>query len=191
MEPLLLLVFAFIAGFVAHSRGRSALGWAVLGFLFPCLAIILLLVLPDLNLEEERREKLKRENQRLSEQLKKERQVADARHAQTVSRLGAHDAVLGVDTSGEDPRALAPEDDDEAPPSLPAMRATAEELRAKRWHYALDEESGTEGPVPFDELRGMWARGVLGADALVWTKGMGDWTTIADHGALRDELDRG
>ena len=190
MEPLVLLVFAFITGLIAHSRGRSAIGWAILGFLFQCFAIILLLVLPDLNLEEERREELKRENRRLSEQLKKERQVADARHAQTVSRLGAHDAVLGVDTSDEDPRAIAAEDG-EAPPNLPATRAAAEELRGKRWHYALDEESGTEGPVPFEELRDMWVRGVLADDALVWTKGMGDWTTIADHGALRDELDRG
>lgn len=187
MEFLVLVVFALIAALIAHSRGRSPIGWAVIGFFAPCLALILVLVLPDLKLEEERRNRLRRENRRLSEQLKKERQVSDARHAQTLGRLGAHDAALGLDTSDGDPRAAV---EGEAPPRLPKARGTDRDFAACRWHYALDEESGTEGPVPFDELKELRLQRVLDDDALVWTKGMGEWMALREMEDLRDELDR-
>jgi hypothetical protein len=40
-------LFAFVCGYLAKRRGRSALGWAILGFLFPVIALILVLVLSD------------------------------------------------------------------------------------------------------------------------------------------------
>ena len=40
-------VFAFLCGFLARRKGRSAAGWAILGFLIPVIALILVLVLKD------------------------------------------------------------------------------------------------------------------------------------------------
>ncbi|MEL6907958.1 MAG: hypothetical protein AAFP22_21300, partial [Planctomycetota bacterium] len=55
---IVMLVFAAMSAAVAHARGRSALGWGILGFFFNCFALLLLVVLPDVKLEEERRERL-------------------------------------------------------------------------------------------------------------------------------------
>lgn len=188
---VIMAVFAGICATIAHSRGRSPLGWGVLGFFFPCIALILVLVLPDVKLEDERRERLRRENRRLSEQLRKERQVSDARHAQTMGRLGAHDAVLGLDTSGDgDPRGALGAGAEEAPPQLP-RRAGTGDLRTRRWHYAVDDESGTEGPVEFDEVAELWRDGILNGASLVWSRGMDDWAAIDELRELRQELDRG
>ena len=89
MEFIVLAVFGGIVAAIAHSRGRSPIGWFFIGFFAGCIGLILVLVLPDLNLEEERRSKLATENKRLKEQIRKERQVADQRHAETIGRLGA------------------------------------------------------------------------------------------------------
>ncbi|MEL6430695.1 MAG: DUF4339 domain-containing protein [Planctomycetota bacterium] len=186
---IVMLVFAAMSAAVAHARGRSALGWGILGFFFNCFALLLLVVLPDVKLEEERRERLRRENRRLSEQLKKERQVSDARHAQTLGRLGAHDAVLGLDTSSDaDPRGALTDAGAAAgpPPSLPGSGA-----RGKRWHYAVDPEGSAEGPVAYEEIAELWRDGILIDESLVWSGGMDDWLPIARVDELREELDRG
>jgi len=52
MESLLYLiacfVFAFFTGGIAESKGRSTLGWFILGFLFPILAMIAVGLMPNL-----------------------------------------------------------------------------------------------------------------------------------------------
>ena len=71
-------LFGTICAILAHGRGRSAVGWFFLGFFFGCFALVLLLVLPDLRLQEEKERALRRENRLLREQLRKDRMVADA-----------------------------------------------------------------------------------------------------------------
>lgn len=50
MEVIIIwLAFAIITAFAASARGRSAVGWFFLGLLFSALALILVLVMPNLS----------------------------------------------------------------------------------------------------------------------------------------------
>ena len=110
------LVFGIICAVIAPGRGRSALAWFFLGFFFSCLALIILLLLPNLNDIADQQRAADKELRRLREQVKKERQVADGRHEGNRSRIDAHDRALGMDTSGEEPEQV-----EDAPPAhLPA-----------------------------------------------------------------------
>ena len=182
MELIVMAVFGGIVAAIAHSRGRSPIGWFFIGLFAGCIGLILVLVLPDLNLEEERRSKLATENKRLKEQIRKERQVADQRHAETIGRLGAHDAVLGLDTS--------PTSGD-APPELPTERAGSTIDPDSHWHFAASEAEGTQGPVPFSKLVALWSEGALDGNSLVWSQGMDDWSRIEDLPDVEGELRRG
>lgn len=190
MQLVVLAVFGAIVAAIAHSRGRSPIGWFFIGAAAPCLGLILVLVLQDLNVEEERRQRLKRDNQRLREQIRKERQVADQRHAETLGRLGAHDAVLGLDTSGGAAGQIAA---GEAPPDLPLRSEprTPTVDPTSRWHYAADEHSGTKGPVEFQEIAALWRAGELDEGSLLWRRGMDDWTAIRELPDVLDELHHG
>src|SRR5262245_27480292 len=95
-----------VCALIANSRGRSAVGWFFIGMLPGVLCIfggflglILVLVLPDLKVQQERERRLADENRRLRERLRKDRIVADQRHAEISRRVVAHDVALGVDTS--------------------------------------------------------------------------------------------
>lgn len=182
---IVMVVFGAIVSAIAHSRGRTPIGWFLIGFLAPCLGLILVLVLPDLKIEEQRRDRLRRDNQRLREQVRKDRQVSDQRHATTAGRLGAHDAVLGLDTRGEDEGGTPPQLRSKAPRSNSSIDPES------RWHYALSDDSGTQGPISFDELRAVWADGALSEDSLLWTKGMDDWLPMTDLPDVEDELRNG
>lgn len=181
IQLLVRAIFGSIVAAIAHSRGRSVIGWFLIGSLTVCLGLILVLVLPDLKVEDSRRDRLRRDNRRLRERVNKERQISDQRHAETSKRLGAHDAVLGVETSTETA----------TPPKLRARDETASAVAEQDWHYAATENSGTEGPIPFDALHELWQDGALTIDSLVWTSGMDDWLTIAELPDLRGELERG
>ena len=173
-------VFGSIVAAIAHSRGRNAVGWFFIGSLIACLGLILVLVLPDLHADEQKRDRLRRDNVRLRERLNKERQVSDQRYAETARRLGAHDAVLGIET--------AP-DDAAAPPQLPAQKSANISATARadeQWHYAVDDNAGTEGPVAFGDLQELWRTNKINGQSLVWKKDMGDWSRIDELPELRE-----
>ena len=96
VQLVVIVLFGAICSAIAHSKGRSALGWFFVGLLTncTCIGLILVLVLPDLKVEEERRRRLSKENRRLKEALRKDRQVSDQRHVQSQRRLAAHDRAL-------------------------------------------------------------------------------------------------
>ena len=66
-------VFGVICAVVAPSRGRSPIGWFFIGVATQCLGVILVFLLPNLKLEEDRRRRRDAETRKLREQLKKER----------------------------------------------------------------------------------------------------------------------
>lgn len=103
LQLIIMAVFGALCALLANNKGRSAVGWFILGFLFPLLGLILVLVLPDLKKQQVREARLRDENRRLRERMLKDRQVADQRYDQINRRVGAHDRVLGVDTGGADP----------------------------------------------------------------------------------------
>jgi len=180
---VIMVVFGAICSAVAAGRGRSAVGWFFIGFVAPCLGIILVLVLPDLRLQEAKERQLLDENRRLREIVRKDRMVADDRHAVTDRRLGVHDVALGVDTgerAAELPGAPPP-----APP-LPGSLGLPGSLTDLDWMYAANGQP--QGPVAFAVLRRLWHQQQITAQTLVWTQGMADWLPVQEVQRLRDLL---
>lgn len=112
MQLIIMLVFGVLCALIAHSKGRSAIGWFLIGFFFTLIGLIISLVVSNLKIEEERHQKMARENRRLREQLRKDRMVADRRHRQAMRRIDAHDRVSGIDTAPADEHELLEYSDD-------------------------------------------------------------------------------
>ncbi|MFQ5844229.1 MAG: DUF4339 domain-containing protein [Planctomycetota bacterium] len=183
IQLVIMAVFGIVCSMVASNRGRSALGWFFIGAMFGCIGLIILLVIPNLKVEQERQERLRRQNRRLREKLRKDRQVADQRHGAVKQRLGIHDEALGVDTSRAVAGAPQPAhlgEGDEAPPAPPAAAS-------RRWYYLVGEDR--KGPLSDAEFRALWRKGVLGPDTLVWIKKLPDWKAIRDIPGLEAKLD--
>ena len=183
MEPALvqLLIsaaFGILCSAVASSRGRNPVGWFFLGFFFPCLAILLLFVLPDVKAQQRREELLRRENRKLRERVTKDRMVADRRHSSLERRLDVHDQTLGLDTR--------------EPDSIP-HRSTRPlpipfDFNAQQW-YLEAGETESRGPFSMYDLRSQWRRGEIDGNTEIWTPDMDQWATIADVRGLREALD--
>lgn len=180
---LIYAVFGVIVSLIAKSRGRSPLGWFFIGALAPCIGLILVLVLPDLKVQQERERRLADENRRLKEQLRKDRMVADQRHVEVQRRLGAHDVAIGIDTNPsvqELPGAAPRPEHAAAPPSGPDPRTV-------EWWYV--HGGARQGPVPFQQLRTLWDEGRIDGATRVWTAGMPQWTAVDTLPRLAEALD--
>lgn len=178
--PILFAIFFYVVwgvacAAIANSRGRNAAGWFFIGLFTQCLGLILVLVLPDLKVQQAERLRHEQENRRLREALAKERQVADQRHGHIERRLTVHDQAIGVDTSA--PPALA---DAAAAPALPANASGA------RWYYARGKER--MGPVSEETVRHLLQAGAIRGDTLVWREGMTDWTKAAAVDEFRGDV---
>jgi hypothetical protein len=147
------VVFGIVCALIASSRGRSPVAWFFLGLFLACIALVLVLVLPDLKQMETQLRQQELENRRLREQLAKERQVADQRHQNVERRLGAHDQALGLDTA--------------EPPLL---------ANAGVWYYARGNER--LGPVAAETIRHLLQAQAIRGDTLVWREGMADWAPV-------------
>ncbi len=158
------------------------MGWFILGFLAPILALILVLVLPDLRVQQERERKLRSENRRLRERVRKDRQVADQRYVEHQGRLAVHDEGLGVDTSMRAPP--SDEGSTSLPPPVPAHPVSG--VQAAQWYYVSGEER--QGPISHETLRGFLEMGVVSAETFVWTESMEDWMRLNEHRALWESL---
>ena len=165
------VIFGIICALVANGRGRSPIAWFFLGLVFSCFALILLLVLPDLNLLESHLQSQQLETRRLREQLAKERQVADQRHSQVERRLGAHDQALDLDTS--EPAQLP---GNAAPPALPDHT---------QWFYARGRER--MGPVSTETIRHLLQAKAIDGGTLVWRDGMPDWAAARTTTEFRED----
>jgi hypothetical protein len=173
---------------IANSRGRTAVGWFFIGAFLPCFAgLILVLVLPDLKVEQERQRRLADENRRLREKLKKDRMVSDERHAEMNRRLQAHDVALGVDTAQAAELPMSPQPDAQPERIAAVDPPLAAGLRAAHWYWA--QGLNRQGPIAFGELQGHWRDGRVLRDTLVWCKGMPKWVAVSSVPGLEDALD--
>ena len=142
----------------------------------------ILVVLPDLRVQEERENRLRTENRRLRERGKKDRLVADQRHREHGDRLGAHDRALGMDTASRIPEpagvgALGP-------PPIPADGPT--DYGELEWFYVRD---GSEvGPVSLHQLQTCWRHGLVASGTLVWNHDLEEWTQVGDLKDLEGRL---
>jgi uncharacterized membrane protein len=167
IQLVVMAVFGGICATIAIGRGRSGLGWFFIGFFAGCIGLILVLVLPDMKVEEARKRQQEMTNRRLREQLAKERQVSDQRHTHLERRLGAHDQALGLDTSER--TELLPEQAAGAPP--PPLPTGAQ------WFYSRDKER--LGPVSIETLRHLLQNRTIDGKTLVWREGLADWQPLA------------
>ncbi len=166
-------MFGFICAAIASSKGRSAVGWFFVGLFFPCIGLIIVVCMDDLNQQRARHDRLHKENRRLKEQVALDRQVSDRRHEDVSRRLDHHDRSLQIDTRKETMGRLAG-----GPPALPAG--------AVAWYYANTDQH--VGPIDEVELAELWRGGTIRPDTLVWREGMDDWKTVSDLEDLRERL---
>lgn len=75
-----LAAWAVACGMIADRRGRNAIGWGVLGFLFSFLALIVLLCLRNLR-EEDAMEARLRESERQRAQAEHEKRLLEIERA--------------------------------------------------------------------------------------------------------------
>ena len=176
VQLVISLVFAVVCAAMAPGRGRSAVGWFFIGLLFNCVALIILLLIPNLKIEEDRQRRQRAETRKLREQPKKERWVADERQQGYGQRLAAHDRAPGVDTA---PAELPGELPGEVPPPVPLPSGGA---TARTWFFAVDGDR--RGPVSGAELRALWLDQKVPDSTIVWSDGMGDWQSIAEVGDM-------
>lgn len=163
-------IFGVVCAVLAPARGRSAVAWFFIGVATQCLGIILILLLPNLKVEEQRQRRREEETRRLREMLQKDRQVADDRQRANHSRLAVHDQALGVDTATA---AAAPQlGQGVVPPPLPQPAAEPE------WYFAIGKER--LGPVTAARLRDLFVDQKVDGQTLVWRSGMADWVKLAD-----------
>jgi hypothetical protein len=168
------LIAGGICAAVASSKGRNAIGWGVIGFLFPLLGIILILVFSDLKAERRRFEEIGAERRRLKEQLRQERLKSESFRRYATERIDTHDRVLGVDTKRAASLGAG------GPPAVPALpRADLPETDVEaEWYY---ERGGRQqGPVPRAQLEALLRSGELAPKTLVWTESMEEWTPADD-----------
>jgi type II secretory pathway pseudopilin PulG len=164
------LVFGAIVAAIASSKGRNPVGWFFFGFFFGCLAIILVLVLPNLKEQQAKEQRLEEENRRIREQVRQEQMRLEAFRQQTNSRLDRHDQVLQIDTA---PRMESPLGLGGVAGTPPALPNGAQDDQRPIWFYVKGDNRC--GPVSLGALRALLAGGEVNADSLFWRSGMSEW----------------
>ena len=176
---IIMAVFGAICAAIAHDRGRSAVGWFFIGAFTNCIGLILLLVLPNVKEQEAQQSRMRNENRRLRERLRKERMVSDERHAETAQRLQVHDEALGVDTA----RASANIDAGRPPEPTPAPILDD----GIDWYYL--EGQNRVGPVTIVDMHRLWSERRISTETLVWSAAMADWAALNTVASLRKAFD--
>lgn len=179
VQLVVLVAFGAITAAIAHSKGRSPIGFFFLGFFAGCIGLIVILCLDNLKEREERERKLRKQNRRLREELQKDRAIADQRHAAQQARLTVHDRALGVDTADTDVEQLTNE-------AAGAADSPPQTSANSTWHYAIEGQQ--RGPIGEPELAALVDAGAIDSDTLVWQTGMSDWLPIRDLPDLGDRL---
>ncbi len=205
IQLLIGAIFGLMVGAIANSKGRSGIGWGVFGFFFGCIALIVVLVLPDLNAERRKDASSREERRRLREQLRQERMKTEAYRRHVSARLDAHDNELGMDTrtvqslpeghglrrttdgarpgqlgAGTDPAQpfAAPVGAPGAAPGAAASGGTPTGSTVKEWFYERGGES--RGPVSEAAIRMGLQNGKIDGTTLVWREGMPNWQALGE-----------
>lgn len=187
LELFILLAFGAVCAMIANSRGRSGLIWFFLGFIFNCLALVILLVLPNLDEEEQKEVRIQQRHRRLQEELRQERMKNQAFRGHAKARMDLHDVALGMDTreQGEPPAVELP-----APPPTPAAPSIDEvagDLPTEGWFTAIPGKEA-EGPHSLQNLVDLMNSGEVTRRTLVWNADHDpEWLPIKDT-PLREYL---
>ncbi len=173
MAVFILFIFGVATAGIASSRGRSLFAWFLLGFFFHFLALIALLVLPNLDDERNRERAMQAKTNRLQEQLAQERMKNQSFRGHVNARLDVHDEALELDTRGDGTPALLP------PPTPPAPAPVAG-LAEDGWYVAMPGEEA-EGPLALTTLMDRINQGDINQRTLVWhAEGEAEWLPLRD-----------
>jgi hypothetical protein len=164
MPMIFAFIFGIIAAVIAASKGRSVIGWFLIGFFFSVFGVIIALCVSDLNAEQMYRDGQDQENRRLREKLKQEQMKLERLRQSTESRLDAHDTALNMNT-----RAPASLRYGSSAPALPASNGQLQ------WYYAMG--ASQFGPVAEEEIGQLIEHGNLNEATLLWKEGMSQWIT--------------
>ncbi len=181
MEVLLIyLAFGGVAAAIASSKGRNPVAWFFIGTFFSCIAIIILLCLPNLKEMKAKEERLEEENRRIREQVRQEQMRLEAFRQQTNLRLQQHDQALQLDTSPRADSPLGLGGNPGVPPSLPDA---GQDGQRPVWFYVKGADRC--GPVSLSALRALVAGGEINSDTLYWRNGLPDWQPGRNISELR------
>ncbi|MFP4355226.1 MAG: DUF4339 domain-containing protein [Phycisphaerae bacterium] len=175
------IIGGVIIGVIAYYKGRNPVGWAIFGALFTILALILVLVLPNLNQQRKREQFDDRERRRLQEQLRQERLKNEAFRQHASVRLDQHDHTLGVDTR-QQPQLAA-----EAVGDVRQFAPASGQLEAESNWFYLDGAKSI-GPMSLQDIRLKCDTGELDANSMVWHSSMQDWQPAGSTDALADRF---
>ncbi|AQT68580.1 cardiolipin synthase [Anaerohalosphaera lusitana] len=178
------LILGVLTALLAKQKGRSVVGWFLIGFFLGLLGLILILVVSDKKSQEQREEQLKIEHRRLQEQLRQERMKNEQFRKYTQGRLDTHDDALGLDTKtairpnenlqhlieGEQQAPVIPPDPSDRRPVESSAADNGNELG---WYYEAD---GVQvGPVTLGQLRQYFTEGVIKDSTYVWHRSLVEW----------------
>lgn len=182
IQLLIMIVFAALCAALAHSRGRTPVGWFVIGFFFGCIALFVLLVLPNVKEEQSRHAALEDANRSLRERLRQEEMKSEAFRLHAAQRLDAHDRQLDVDTRQTAP--LLGHSPNE-PQQLGAAQP-APEPDGPDWYFV--ENGGRVGPHSRADMLQMLQRGRINAATQVWCEDLEGWMRLGQTPHFRSDL---
>ncbi len=192
-QLLIAVVFGIICAAIASSRGRSGIAWFFIGFFAGCIGLIIVLCLPNLKEEQAKHMQLQRENRRLRERQRKDRQTADQRQTQTEQRLGLHDQALDLDTSRQvEGRASRGHLEHTGKPSPPPMDSPRSKRPPKLknpekvWFYE-DQNSLEQGPVSQGQLKLLLKVNEITLTTQVWRDPWTQWRVLEEVEELNNE----
>ena len=129
---------------------------------------MILLVLPDLAVEEAKKARFHAKNRRLGEELKQERVKNQSFRGHVKARLDIHDAALGVDTREQESPIPVELPAPPMPPTASSINEAIEtDLPPEGWFTALPGKEA-QGPRSLQELKSMIIAGEIDGRTLLW-----------------------
>lgn len=184
MTLIILLIFGIVCAMIAHSKGRNAIGWFLIGCLLGLIGFIVILCMSNLNEERQRQARQDEENRRLREKLRQEQLKLESLRRHTAERLDHHDRALQMDTRSTVPQMLGagssfgpgPALAEQTPPPMPIEIDLTENAgpEPRIWHFVSRQQQC--GPVTLRQLATLVSSGQVTRDTLVWQEALPDWT---------------
>ncbi len=170
-------IFGGIIAAIASSKGRNTVGWFFIGLLVPCIGLIIILCLSNLQEENRIHSMQASTNQRLQEQLRQERMKNQAFQQHTAARLDRHDNALQLDTRQVSTAIAGPLPTAIAQANTPALASPEAE-----WYFSADGEKN--GPHPISRMQQLIGTGVIRRETLVWDPTASAWVEAGTVTAL-------
>jgi hypothetical protein len=179
---IILVLIGIISAAIAASKGRSVVGWFLVGFLLGLIGLIIICCQSNLKEEQARRAQQDEENRRLREKLRQEQLKIESLRMHTAERLDLHDRALQMDTRGTTPTALPAGNGGvplgaAVPPPLPGHPAPPPIDDAPVWYYGADSQQF--GPYTDEQIQELIGSGSITATTLIWRQSMPEWIPVS------------